>query len=143
MKIYSHRPEVLKAWGGLLDMDGRRYELATIAGGAGAAEQLLHARAWRTARGDYASTAEATAICGDFRNAGLAADEVAVMAYAEKIARDATSVTQADIDELRRHGLSDDEIFDVAAAAAARCFFTKVPDALGYPGRSTRRSGRR
>ena len=37
----------------------------------------------------------------------------------------------ADVEALRGHGLTDPEIFDVAAAAAARSFFSKVLDALG------------
>ena len=32
---------------------------------------------------------------------------------------------------LRDHGFTDAEIFDIAAAAAARCFFSKLLDALG------------
>jgi hypothetical protein len=32
---------------------------------------------------------------------------------------------------LRSHGSRDEEIFDLAAAAAARCFFSKLLDALG------------
>jgi hypothetical protein len=53
------------------------------------------------------------------------------MDRAEKVAADAGSVTQADIDRLRSLGLSDDEIFDVVATSAARCFFTKIVDGLG------------
>ena len=33
---------------------------------------------------------------------------------------------------LRGLGLSDAEIFDVVAAAAMRCFFTKIVDGLGF-----------
>jgi hypothetical protein len=44
---------------------------------------------------------------------------------------DATSVTEEDIDRLRSHGLSDSDIIDVAAAASARGFFSKLLDALG------------
>ena len=29
------------------------------------------------------------------------------------------------------HKLSDEDIFDIAAIASARCFFTKILDALG------------
>jgi len=43
----------------------------------------------------------------------------------------------ADIDKLRSHGYRDEEIFDVAAAAAARCFFSKLLDALGVQADST------
>jgi hypothetical protein len=47
------------------------------------------------------------------------------------VAREASAITAADIDLLRAEGLSDREIFDVAATAAARCFFSKFLDALG------------
>jgi alkylhydroperoxidase family enzyme len=54
-----------------------------------------------------------------------------MMAFAEKVALNADHVTQVDVDALRAHGYRDEEIFDIAAAAAARCFFSKVLDALG------------
>jgi len=57
--------------------------------------------------------------------------EVAMMDLARKLAADSASVTQHDVDRLRRGGLRDDEIFDVVATAAARCFFAKLCDALG------------
>jgi alkylhydroperoxidase family enzyme len=53
------------------------------------------------------------------------------MELADKVAQDATSVTQADVDRLRDLGLTDGEILDVVVAAAARCFFSKTLDALG------------
>ena len=54
-----------------------------------------------------------------------------MMAFAEKVARNADQITSADIEVLRSHGYRDEEIFDLAAAAAARCFFSKLLDALG------------
>jgi alkylhydroperoxidase family enzyme len=65
------------------------------------------------------------------RAAGLSTAEVAVMDLADKVAADAASITPEDIDALRSHGLTDAEITDVVLAAAARCFFSKVLDALG------------
>ena len=53
------------------------------------------------------------------------------MDLAEKVADDASSIQQGDIDRLRSLGLSDEEITDVILAAAARCFFSKTLDALG------------
>ena len=53
------------------------------------------------------------------------------MDLAEKVAGDATAVTQADVDRLRSSGLSDTEILDVVLAAAVRCFFSKVLDGVG------------
>ncbi|MDQ6842092.1 MAG: peroxidase, partial [Actinomycetota bacterium] len=57
--------------------------------------------------------------------------DVAVMDLADKVAADATTIHQADIDRLRSLGLSDIEILDVVLAAAARSFFSKTLDALG------------
>ena len=54
-----------------------------------------------------------------------------MMTLARKVARDSSSVSQADIDTLREAGFSDESIFDIVATAAARCFFAKIPDALG------------
>jgi hypothetical protein len=61
----------------------------------------------------------------------LSEAERAIAAYARKIARDASSVTAEDVATLREHGLTDAEIFDIAAAAAGRAFFAKLLDALG------------
>jgi alkylhydroperoxidase family enzyme len=74
---------------------------------------------------------ELQAIARDYRHAGLPPAEVAMMAFAEKIAADANRVSAGDIDELRRHGFSDPEILDIALTAAARCFFSKVLDGVG------------
>ena len=71
------------------------------------------------------------AIARDSRHASLEPAEVAMMAFAEKIAADANRVSADDIDALRRHGFSDTEILDIALAAAARCFFSKVLDGVG------------
>ena len=61
----------------------------------------------------------------------LSAAEHEMMTFSRKIARDAASVDQRDIDALRRHGISDMEIFDIVATAAGRAFFTKILDGLG------------
>ena len=54
-----------------------------------------------------------------------------MMRFARKVALDSSSVAAADIDALRDTGFSDAQVFDIAAAAAGRCFFAKLPDALG------------
>ena len=71
------------------------------------------------------------AIAGDRAASELSAAEVAMMGFAEQVARDASAITEADVHALRAHGFGDAEIFDIAAAAAARCFFSKLLDALG------------
>jgi uncharacterized peroxidase-related enzyme len=135
-RAFSLRPEVYAAWRQLngaikATMDLRRYELATLA-------------AARRLRSSYCSLAHGTVLADkflepeavsaavrDYSTAGLDPAEVAVMDLADKVASDATSVGQEDIDRLREFGLSDAEILDVVLAAAARCFFSKALDALG------------
>ena len=56
---------------------------------------------------------------------------------ARKVARDASSVTAADVNPLREHGFTDAEIFDIVATAAARAFFSKLVEGLGADADST------
>ncbi len=51
--------------------------------------------------------------------------------FATKVAQDASTIEQADVDTLRDAGLSDADVADVVFAASARAFFTKVLDGLG------------
>lgn len=70
-------------------------------------------------------------IVRDYRKAGLPPDEIAMLAFVEKISLHAHRITAGDIEELRRQGFSDAEILDVAMAAGARSFFSKLLDAVG------------
>jgi uncharacterized protein YciW len=54
-----------------------------------------------------------------------------MLRFARQVARDASRVRRAQVDELKALGLSDAEVFDIAAVAAGRAFFTKLLDALG------------
>jgi uncharacterized peroxidase-related enzyme len=135
-KAFSLRPGVYAAWRRLnaeikAGMDARRYELATIA-----AARRLSSSYCTLAHGSvlvdkFLEPDALRAIVADHRAAGLDPVDVAVMDLADKVAHDATSVGQGDIDRLRSLGLSDAEIFDVVAAAAARSFFSKTLDGLG------------
>jgi alkylhydroperoxidase family enzyme len=53
------------------------------------------------------------------------------MRFARAVATDPTRITKSDIDDLRREGFDDRAIFDIAAAASARSFFSKMLEALG------------
>jgi uncharacterized peroxidase-related enzyme len=70
-------------------------------------------------------------IHADFRTAGLTEAEVAMLAYAQQIALDASKITEADIERLRAHGFSDLNIADIAFAASYRCFMSRYFDAVG------------
>lgn len=135
-KVFSLRPDVLKAWRDLQgsirkNLSVRRYELVTLA-----AAQALHSRYCQLAHGAVltksgVSLEQLRAILTDFHDAGLEPAEVSMMEYAQKIARSADEVTQADVDALRAVGLEDVEILDVALTATMRCFASKTFSALG------------
>ncbi|MGE0238086.1 MAG: carboxymuconolactone decarboxylase family protein [Parvibaculaceae bacterium] len=80
---------------------------------------------------DLGSKEQVLAVQRDFRTAGLSGQDVAMLAYAEKIARNAAQVTAADIDHLRSQGFSDQEICDIALCASFRCFVARFFDATG------------
>jgi uncharacterized peroxidase-related enzyme len=135
-RAFSARPEVYAAWRQLngaikAGMDLRRYELATVA-----AARRLRSSYCMLAHGSvlaerFLEPDALRAVVEDHRSAGLDPVDVAVMDLAEKVADDATTVTQADVDGLRALGLSDADVLDVVLAAAARCFFSKALDGLG------------
>ena len=135
-RVFARRPEVYDAWKTLIgavraNMDPRRYELTTIAAARTLRSSycmLAHADVLVEAHYDSDALLE---IVHDHRAAGLDAADVAIMDFAEQVARDATSVTPRDVDRLREHGLSDDEILDVVLTAAVRSFFSKTLDATG------------
>jgi uncharacterized peroxidase-related enzyme len=133
---FSLRPAVYAAWRQLngaikSDMDLRRYELATVA-----AARRLRSTYCTLAHGSvltdqFLEPDALRAVIADHRIAGLSTTDVAIMDLADKVADDATTIQQADIERLRSLGLSDTDIVDVVLAAAARCFFSKALDALG------------
>ncbi len=82
-------------------------------------------------RSTWFSADEVETIVRDYREAGLAPDEVAMMSFAQKVVLHAYRVTVEDIDELRSFGLTDPDILDIVLAATSRSFFSKTLDALG------------
>lgn len=73
----------------------------------------------------------ALAVRRDYRQAGLDEKQVAMLAYAEQITRDASRITEADIQRLRDVGFSDLNIADIALAASFRNFLSRYFDAVG------------
>ena len=82
-------------------------------------------------RKNFFSAEQLIAIVNDYHTAGLEPDEEAMMSFVEKVILDQNNITQQDIDDLRNHGFSDEEILDIVLAASARSFYTKVLDSLG------------
>lgn len=135
-KVFSHRPAVMAGWLGLIgsvrgNLDLRRYELVTLAAARALKSSYCMLAHGTILRDQFYTPERLAAIADDFETADLDPLDVAIMSFAERIVRDASSVTAEDVQRLRDHGLSDAEIFDIAAAASARCFLSKLVDALG------------
>jgi uncharacterized peroxidase-related enzyme len=135
-RMFSLRPEVYAAWKGLIaairdNMDRRRYELATLAAARHLRSSYCMLQHSSVLLDLFMSADELEAVAADHRAAGLEPVDVAVMDFAEKVAADATSVTQEDVDGLRAHGLTDAEVLDVVLTAAARAFLCKAMDGAG------------
>lgn len=133
---FSHRPEVMARWGRLLaeirrPVDDYRFELVTFA----AARLLKHSACSLAHGGELAEIIgyDAVIAIAEGREASvLPPKDVAIVRFAREVVRDASAITSSQVDQLREDfDLAEAEIFDIAAIAATRCFFTKVLDALG------------
>ncbi len=67
----------------------------------------------------------------DYRSAALEPRARAILDFAEKVTTKAPEVTADDLEQLRRLGLSDEEILDVVLITAYYNFMTRIADALG------------
>jgi uncharacterized peroxidase-related enzyme len=134
-KSFSHRPEVMARWGRLLaeirrPLDDRTFELVTFA----AAIELRHTScslAHGKALTRFFSDQQVRAIAANGDLGFLDDAEREMVRFARLVARDAAAVTAADVQRLRQCGVDDAAIFDIAATAAGRAFFTKLLDAVG------------
>jgi uncharacterized peroxidase-related enzyme len=135
-RAFSLNPEAYDAWKKLIGavrskMRLRRYELVTFA-----TAMATRCTYWMLAHGallrkNFFSADELAAIVKDFRHAGLTGEEVALMAFAQKVTTHAGQVDERDMEELRGFGLSDEDILNVVLTCTARNFFSKTLDALG------------
>lgn len=135
IRTFSHHPEIDELFESLLSairgrIDPRRYEIATVAAASEIGSSyctLAHGSVlMNLGMEEDTLVGMVQGRAGDVLNG----EEAAVFAYARKVAQAASTVTQDDVDGLKAHGLSDTEIFDIAAAAI-RCFIAKLLDAVG------------
>ena len=134
--VFCYRPQLMGAWSQLQKtiqhtIEHRRYVLVTLAAAQSINSSYCSLAHGRVLSRKYYNDQQTTAIAANAADSPLDAADQAMMAFARKVASDSSSTTQKDVDGLREHGFSDAEIFDIAATAAARCFFAKISDALG------------
>jgi uncharacterized peroxidase-related enzyme len=135
-RVFANRPAVLEAWRALngavkASMDPRRYELATVAAALRLRSSYCSLAHGKVLAEQFGDPATVTTIVTDPAAAPLTPVDRAVMTLADKVAAGAAHMTDDDLAELRGLGLDDVEILDVVLAAAARCFFSSVLDAVG------------
>ena len=135
-RVFCHRPEVMERWGRLLaaikrPVDPRRRELVTFA----VAHVLKHSPCSLAHGQQLAKIIGKEAVLAILQGRDeevLSAADCAMLRYARRIAVDASAITADEVMALKElHGFGDEEIFDIAAIAASRSFFTKLLDALG------------
>src|SRR5215831_5125361 len=129
-KVFCYRPEIMGLWAQLQSgikrhMDKRRFELVTFAA-ANALRNTLCSLAHGKVLTQFFSMEDVKAMARGEAPRSLSAAEAAMMAFGRKVARDASAVTAGDVEQLKQHGFTDAEIFDISATAAARSFWTKM-----------------
>ena len=136
VRAFGHRPDVMENWSALLssikaNMDLRRYELVTMAAAKEMKSSYCLLAHGSVLLRDIFTPDTLRQVVDDPDTAVIDETERTIMRFVAKVVHDASSIEGADVDELRQHGLSDAEIFDIVTAAAVRCFFSKTLDALG------------
>jgi uncharacterized peroxidase-related enzyme len=134
-KVFCYRPEIMRLWAQLQagikqNVDKRRFELVTFAA-ATALRSTLCSLAHGKTLTQFLPAPDVMAIAKGDTPAGLPAAEAEMLSFARQVATDASAVTRDDVERLKQHGFTDAEIFDIAAIAGARAFWTKLVEALG------------
>lgn len=133
-RVLALNPEAFDAWKALQSsiaqsMGIRRYELVTLAAALG-----IGSKHCRLAHGQktlkYIEEEKLVRIAENYHDAGLDQAEVAMMDFAVKLSTDSVNMNDADSQTLRDAGFTDREIVDIALAAAARNYLSRILQAL-------------
>jgi alkylhydroperoxidase family enzyme len=71
------------------------------------------------------------AVLEDYRTAPISNQEKALFAFIEKIVQQSNQITQADIDQAKAAGWSDEELYDAITVCALFQFYNTWVDATG------------
>jgi alkylhydroperoxidase family enzyme len=67
----------------------------------------------------------------DYRTANITKQDKLILEYAERITREAPSITQDYIDELKRHHMPDRMLHDIVQVASYFAYVNRLADGLG------------
>ena len=88
------------------------------------------------------SEAQVRAVQDDYRSAGLTPREGALLDYAVKLTRTPLLIGRDDLDALRLHGLSDEQLVDAVHCIGYFNFINRVLDGLGVEPEANMRYGK-
>lgn len=135
---WTARPDLLPAWEAFyaqvkagFSLSPRDWRLITFIAAKQVPSTYCSTVYGRMLVDDLGSREKVLAVQADFRTAGLGERDTAMLAYAEAVARDASRITERDIDTLRAVGFRDVQIADIALCASLRCFMARFFDATG------------
>lgn len=140
VQVLSIRPEVASAMqqlrsvvlGDASTLGARRANLIGVAiSGMNHCEYCGTAHAGLLVKEGDLELDEATHLYKDWTKVDLPEADRAMLHFAEKLTFTASDVGEADIEELRSHGFSDVNIFDIVLLAAYRNFLNRIHDGLG------------
>ena len=77
------------------------------------------------------SEEQRAAVQADYRSAGLTAREVALLDFAVKLTTAASGIRRHDLDGLRVHGFTDEQLVDAVHCIGYFNFINRVLDGLG------------
>lgn len=87
------------------------------------------------AAGSAASDAEAleASLIAGSTPTSFAGSDAAIVAFVRKLTRTPAAVTETDIADLRAHGISDREIYDVTSIAGFFAYVNRIAQGMGVP----------
>jgi uncharacterized peroxidase-related enzyme len=135
-KVFCYRPEVMESWAVLQKsirktIDFQSYELVTLAAAAAMNNSYCSLAHGKKLLDSGFNHQELKAIIEKDGEGVLSSRQQKMVRLARKVATSSSQITQQDIDDLKAEQVTDAEIFDIVASAAARCFFGKIADSLG------------
>lgn len=78
----------------------------------------------------------------DYHSAGLTSREVALLDYSVKLTKHPSGVRRDDLDALRAHGFTDEELVDAVHCISYFNFINRVLDGLGVDPEPSMRYGK-
>ena len=88
------------------------------------------------------SDGQRQAVQEDYRSAGLTAREVALLDFAVKLTKTPSGTRRQDLDALRGHGFTDEQLVDAVHCIGYFNFINRVLDGLGVDPEPSMRYGK-